>query len=141
MKRSLALLAVAAVFFTGVAVGVLGLHLYQAGRLHGHGPLAHLHRGGGPGGPPPFLEDLEDELAMTPEQRRQVHAILEESRQEAEALREEVAPRVHSTMRDAHRRIMEILTPEQRKQVDEMHPRLRRHLGEGLRRRHQDGAP
>lgn len=106
MKRSAALLAVVALFVVGVAVGIVGTHLFYAQRF------------GRPAGPPGFmgryfLEQLESHLDLTGEQRRQIDGILEQTREEAEMLRQEVHPRLRELFERTGAEIEAVLTPEQ----------------------------
>lgn len=119
MKRSLALLAVAALFFVGVVVGILGTHLFYARQLQKPGGLAAL-------GNRLFVASLERRLDLTAEQRQEIDAILEESRREGNALRQEVAPRVMALVERTSERIEEVLTPEQRRKYERLRRRHRR---------------
>ena len=69
MTRGLSILAVSALFLSGVAIGALGMHLYYAERLER------------PGAPPEmaarhFGERLERELELSAEQRAEIREIL-----------------------------------------------------------------
>ena len=83
MKRSSALLSVAALFLSGVAIGALG-----------HQLLSDRDGGSVSGRPwPPgdaFLERMLDQIDATPEQRERIAQIHEESREASHAIREEM---------------------------------------------------
>ena len=105
MKRSVALLSVVAVFVVGVAIGIVGTHLFYAQEFRR------------PGGPPglmgrSFVDRLEGHLDLTGDQRRQIDAILERSHEEAEMLRHEMQPRLRELFETTGAEIDAILTPE-----------------------------
>jgi Spy/CpxP family protein refolding chaperone len=114
MSRVLAIAAVVALFIAGIAVGALGTHLY------------YDHHFAGPGGGPQmlghrfFMHRLHRQLALTPEQSRQVDRILDRTHQEAAGIREEMRPRVKALMDRAHHDIEAILTPEQREKFQRL---------------------
>ena len=113
MNRGISLLAVSALFLSGVAIGALGMHLYYANRL------AH------PGAPPAmasrfFASHLERRLDLSQDQRQAIHEILDDSRREGADLRARLRPDVESLMERTRERIEAVLTPEQRETFDEM---------------------
>jgi Spy/CpxP family protein refolding chaperone len=118
LNRTVALVAVFALFVIGVGVGMLATHIFYARELGRFGPAPGF-------GPRPFLTQLEHELGLSPEQRRRIEEIREESRIEADALHEELAPRVRAHMRRTEELIREVLTPEQRLAFDELQRRHR----------------
>jgi len=87
MKRPVALLLVLALFVVGVAVGVLGTHLYYAHQLPDPG-------GGSAIGGERFVQRLERELELTVEQRQRIDEIMEARRTEGDALHREMLPRM-----------------------------------------------
>jgi Spy/CpxP family protein refolding chaperone len=131
MRRAAATLSILALFLMGMVIGAFGMHLLERHHLPWHGAGGRPIHGPGMGGsgpphfPPHFMEGLEDQMDLTPEQSEQVHRILEHGRLQAEALRHDVAPRVHAQMEETHRQIMEILTPGQRRHLEELMPRRR----------------
>jgi len=127
MGRAAATFSVLALFLMGVVIGAMGSHLLERHRLpwHGPGPGMGMGMGMGAPGPPHFMEGIEEQLDLSPEQSRRVHEILTQGRHQAEALRHEVAPRVHAQMEGTHRQILEVLTPAQRRRLEELMPRRR----------------
>ncbi len=111
MKRSTALLAVAVLFLVGVAVGVLGTHLFYIHEARQPGGLAHL-------GSLWLARNLDRRLDLTADQRRQVDAILADTARDAAALRQDITPRLLEILDRTHRRIAAVLTPEQRKKFE-----------------------
>jgi len=111
MKRSTAFLAVAVLFLTGIAVGVLGTHLFYIHAVRQPGGLAHL-------GSLWLARSLDRRLDLSAEQRRQVDAILADTARDAAVLRHDMTPRVVEILERTHRRISAVLTPEQKKKFE-----------------------
>ncbi len=139
MSRGWALLAVAALFLSGVSIGALGMHLYYR-------HLALEFRG--PFGPPrTFARMLESRLDLTPEQKEKIAAIRRESWRESESLRQEIHPRLDKQLEATRQKILAVLTPEQRGTLeafarDNPWALHRFFLGEGDRRsEHHPGPP
>jgi hypothetical protein len=77
------------------------------------------------GGPPPFqgpgrmdrrkafLEKLDNEVKLTPDQRKQVEALLAESQERIKKMWEPVQPKVHEEYHNTREKINGLLTPEQ----------------------------
>lgn len=107
MKRSTALLAVALLFLIGIAVGVLGTHLFYIHEARQPGGLAHL-------GSLWLARSLDRRLDLSADQRRQVDAILADAAHDAAVLRRDMTPRVVEILERTHRRISAVLTPEQK---------------------------
>jgi len=131
MTRGSALLSVAALFFSGVAIGALGVFLYIDDR-----PGQRV-RGERPGPPPRFaMQTMAEALDLTPEQREQIQAIHRESRRTAEEIRHEMRPRLEDHIEQTRERMIAVLTPEQQERFEEMRDRFgarmdRFFLGEG----------
>jgi len=123
VKRSTALVAVVALFLVGVLVGILGTHLFYLRQLRHPGGMAAL-------GNRFLANSLDRRLDLTPEQRRQVDAILADASREAGAVRREMMPRILEILDRSHRRIAAVLTPEQRQELE----RFRRQRGDRFRR-------
>jgi Spy/CpxP family protein refolding chaperone len=123
VRRPVALAAIAALFLSGVLVGVLGTHLFYLRHLREPGWLvktgAHL-----------LAADLRRQLDLTPPQQRQVDAILADAQRDAVAVRREVMPRMLAVLDRSQSRIEAILTPQQREKLH----RLRLRRGDRLRR-------
>ncbi len=122
MRRSTALAAIAALFVTGVLVGVLGTHLFYLHHLREPGWLART-------GTRLLAADLRRQLDLTPPQQRQLALILADTQKEALALRRETAPRLLALLDRSQARLESVLTLEQREKFD----RLRRRRGDRLR--------
>ncbi len=115
----MAILAAAALFASGLAIGALGVHLFYAQKI------ATV---GGPPMPvgPMFERWLFRHLDLSERQRVEVREILERSRAEADELRREMGPRVRIMNRRTAEAISEILTPEQREKMEELMARRER---------------
>jgi Spy/CpxP family protein refolding chaperone len=128
VRRATALLAVVAVFLTGVLVGVLATHVVYLRQIRQPGGLAAV-------GTRLAAADLRRRLDLTPEQQREVEAILADTRREAAALRAEITPRAAAILTRSQARIASVLTPEQRAEFERtrrrQRERLRRFLGGG----------
>ena len=134
MKRITALAAVFSLFVVGVLVGGLAVHLYYAEDQRGRGDRGERFR------TERFIERLERDLALTPEQRTRIDEILQRARVESDELQHEMVPRVHEHMQQTRVEIRGVLTPEQQEKFDMLHDRYRRRaehflLGRGQRRR------
>lgn len=113
MNKGVAILAVCALFFSGIAIGALGMHLYFARRLTE------------PGAPPAMATrmlggHLDRRLDLTAEQEREIGDILAESRREAAELRDRMRPEVEALVRRTQERIAAVLSEEQRRQFEDM---------------------
>ncbi len=125
MSRSSAILVVAALFLSGVAIGALGMHLYYWQQLGERRP------GGPPQSPSPMLMGwMERELDLTAEQREAIREILADSMRRGGEMRSELRPRVEELVRETSDRIAEVLTEDQRRRYEE----LRRRQGERFER-------
>lgn len=137
MRRPVALLAVAALFLAGVAVGVLGSHLYESSQRRDRRPEALWFMGR------PAFERLAEDLELSEPQLRRIEEILRQSRREGEELRQEIRPRIRELAASTHDQVMEVFTPEQQEAFERLPRHRRRHWGHllrGHRHRHQDGG-
>lgn len=121
MNKTVAILAVCALFISGVVIGALGMHLFYVQRLMR------------PGEPPAMTGRLltgylTRELDLTVEQQAEIREILGASRRQGAQLRQRMRPEVEELMGQTREAIEEILTPEQRQKLDEMRRRDRRPL-------------
>ena len=80
-----------------------------------------------------YVERLDRELGLTPEQRTRVEAILERQREAMAALWRDVKPRAEEIRRTTRQEIEALLTPEQRTRYLEWLERDR------ARREHRNG--
>jgi Spy/CpxP family protein refolding chaperone len=119
MNKAVAILAVCALFISGVVIGALGMHLFYVQRLMR------------PGEPPAMAGRLltgylARELDLTAAQQTEIREILGASRRQGAELRQRMRPEVEAVMAQTREAIEEILTPEQRRKLDEMRQRDRR---------------
>ncbi len=109
----MAILAAAALFASGLAIGALGVHLFYAQKIASvAGPPMPVG--------PMFERWLFRHLDLSDRQRIEVREILEQSRAEADELRREMGPRLQMMNRRTADAISEILTPEQREKMEEL---------------------
>jgi Spy/CpxP family protein refolding chaperone len=113
MNKGVAILAVCALFVSGVVIGVLGMHLYYVQKLTD--PWQHPAMVGRV-----MNERLVRELDLSEEQREEIQAILEDSRREGEEMRQRMRPEVEGLMKRTLEAIEEVLTPEQRERFEQM---------------------
>lgn len=121
MRRSVALLAVGALFLTGIFVGVLATHAFYAWQLQRPGGLASV-------GLRILGNRLDRQLDLTSEQERQVEIVLADTRAELEQLRHDTVPRMFAIRNHAFDRIHDILTPEQQERLQRFRARNQRNL-------------
>ncbi len=126
MSRFTAFAAALALLVSGIAIGVLGTLLVEGRRRPPHEAF-----GGGPPRPGRMLDDLKQQLALSPEQETKIAAILDEGRREGEALRREMRPRLDQQVEAVRRRIEAELTAAQRTKFEELRRRAWRFLLEG----------
>jgi Spy/CpxP family protein refolding chaperone len=111
MNRWVAFVSIAALFVSGIAIGALGMHVFDVRQGPPH-----------PSGPPPHhgaaIDDLQRELDLSADQREKITAILEESWRAGEEIRREMKPRLDQHIADTEQRLMEVLTPAQRERFD-----------------------
>ena len=119
MNKSIAILAVCALFISGVAIGALGMHLYYVQKLTSR--WQHPAMVGRM-----MNERLARELDLSDEQQQEIQTILEGSRRRGAEMREYMRPRVEQLMRRTETAIEEVLTPEQREKFEQMRRHDRR---------------
>jgi len=103
MNRKAALLVIL-VFVLGLALGALGMHLATS-RIWAGPPR--------PKDPARVVHELTRELGLTPDQQKQLSAIVEETRAKYHAIYEECRPRMDEARQQGRQKIRGILTPEQ----------------------------
>ena len=122
MKNWKSLLALALVFFAGVAVGVVGTRVVvrrvlQQAIAHPERVQAVIERG------------LTRKLRLDNSQQVKLHAILSDSHAQLDALRGQFKPQLVSILTNANEQITAILTPVQQARFEELkrknHPLLR----------------
>ena len=109
-----AFLLVLVVFVLGIALGAVGAYL-AGGRVWGARPVAENHRDKRAR----ILEQLTHDLSLTPDQRKQLEAILEEVGAKFQALHQQIAPQSEQVRKQGREQIRAILTPEQRPKFEE----------------------
>jgi Spy/CpxP family protein refolding chaperone len=111
-RREAAIL-VLIVFLLGVLLGGVGNHLWGS-RVWGNSP--------GHSGPPPTREQVLDnftkELQLTPDQEKQLGAILDDSRAQFRALSESLDPKRMQIRDESRAQMRALLTPEQQPKFD-----------------------
>ena len=100
--------------------------------------LAYRHRWlGVPHGS--FMERMQRELNLTPAERDQILAIVNETRSKMMALREDFERQRHETIMQARARVRALLMPEQQEKFDrEFRPPPEHDEGPGM---HGEGGP
>ncbi len=121
MSRFTAVVAVVALFVSGIAIGALGTHLYYAYRVRG--PIGPPAMGAGF-----FVERLERRLDLTPEQAAEIDAILERTHETAAEMRRDLRPRIEELMERTADEIRGVLTDEQREAFEKLRQRDRRRI-------------
>lgn len=91
-----------AIFVLGFAAGALAPRAYRA-----------WVRDGARDGGKDRIEQMSEELKLTPEQAAQVKQIFDDTRSQLQALRKESEPRFVEIRRQADERMRQVLTPEQ----------------------------
>ena len=118
----LAALMVAAVFFTGVFVGVIGDHIFLILHRQFLPPqswMAHIT--------PRIVKRLDHELNLTPDQEARVRRILELHHARIRQLSSQMRTGVQGEIRTANNEIEAVLTPPQRAKFAKMKMHLMAH--------------
>jgi Spy/CpxP family protein refolding chaperone len=131
LKRNTWLVRAAAVviFVLGFAAGALAPRAYRAWVDDGA-------RDGGKG----RIEQMSEDLKLTPEQAAQVKQIFGDTRSQLQALRKESEPRFAEIRRQADDRMRQVLSPEQWEQFQKTRGGEGRRHGRGGRGGGVDGA-
>ena len=115
--RSLkAKILVFAVFFTGIATGILIADFYQTRVTGTREDVSTRDRDQRA---QRDVSKFHDYLGLNEEQRQQVNKILEETRSEFQKLRNETQPRSQAIREESRAKIRALLTDEQRLKYDE----------------------
>jgi len=127
-----AILLVALVFVLGIALGAVGVYVVTT-RVHAARPQAAA-----PGGrsPASVVARLDAELDLTPDQEKQIEAILTDTQARYAEIHRQADPEYDQARHQGRVRIREILTPEQQPKFDLF---LRR-VDEERRRRQSENA-
>ncbi len=133
MSRWVAWVSVAALFFSGVSIGALGVQLYH----NSEPPRPHGRPSGGEVPHERFMHRMDDRLALSPEQRVAIDGILDQARRDSDEIRRELRPRLEGLADRTREQIAAVLTDDQREAFDE----LRREFGRRADRFFLDGGP
>ena len=106
-----------AVFALGLCVGALGMRAL-AGRVYGHPLESHDHDRGR------IFNELTRDLTLTPDQQRQVQAILDDTRARFQAVYDQNRPQYDAIRQQGRNRIRAVLTPEQLPKFEEFLARI-----------------
>lgn len=121
------LLALVAVFFAGVAVGVVGAAQHARHAFFARHSMHFDDR---------MREQLRRELNLTAEQSEKIGPLVDEMSKRLEVIREDTSKRVAATMGESHNQIVPLLTAEQREKLEQMKLRheqmLHRHGMRGM---------
>ena len=109
-----AFLLVLVVFVLGIALGAVGAYL-AGGRVWSAQPVMENHRAKRAR----ILEQLTRDLSLTPDQRKQLEAILSDVGAKFQALHQQIAPQTEQVRMQGREQIRAILTPEQRPKFEE----------------------
>jgi Spy/CpxP family protein refolding chaperone len=78
-----------------------------------------------------FIQVLERQLRLTPEQRQQVDKIMVEGQERVRELRSRIDPELRKELQQTREQIRAVLTPEQREQFEQMMKRAPRRSERG----------
>ncbi|HYT06556.1 MAG TPA: hypothetical protein VEL77_02810 [Rugosimonospora sp.] len=117
-RKALALIAL--VFVLGVALGAVG-HSVADRRVLGARPQLQIQPRPNP---PRAVARLTTELNLTPDQQKQLSAILMDMQHRFDAVHEQVNPQFEQIREQGHDQIRQILTPEQRPKFEDFLNRL-----------------
>jgi hypothetical protein len=119
-----------AVFFVGIATGILITNFYETRVAGQTGIRDDRDRGSRD------VNRVHDYLDLDEAQREKVNAILEEGRREVRQLRMESRPRIEAIEERTQARIREVLSPDQLRRYEE----FRRSVRERRRNRRADSG-
>jgi hypothetical protein len=112
-----------AVFFVGIASGILISNFYET-RVAGSPPDLSANRDRGVNGQRD-VNKVHDYLGLDQDQRQRVNAILEEGRAEVRKLRAESRPKIEAIEEQTRARIQAVLNPNQLKRYEEFRRSVR----------------
>ena len=112
-----------AVFFIGIATGILITNFYET-RVAGSPPDLRDNRGRSGSGQRD-VNKVHDFLGLDQAQRQRVNSILDEGRTEVGKLRAESRPKVEAIEEQTQARIREVLNPDQLKRYEEFRRNVR----------------
>lgn len=112
--RGAALALIALIFGLGIAVGILGTHLFYAYRLREPGAVSDWVVDAG-------ARQMANRLDLRPDQRRQFDGVMAGTRSDVRALRADIIDRVRHIRQRALEGLLEILDEEQRQELRQIH--------------------
>lgn len=89
----------------------------------------------------PFIERMQRDLNLTPEERSQILQIIGETRSKVMALRIQFEHQRHAAIMQARARVRAVLTPEQRDKFDRDFKPPPEHMRERYRDMRDEGSP
>ncbi|MCL4524131.1 MAG: hypothetical protein M1453_07455 [Acidobacteria bacterium] len=102
------------VFLLGLALGAVGMRVAEQ-RVFGE-RRDERSRMSGPGR---MVEQLTQELTLTPEQQQKLNSILDETRKQYEVTYSTIRPQMEQTRQEGRARIRSMLTPSQLPKFEE----------------------
>lgn len=103
------------VFFSGAAVGAIGMYLYSAGSVRAMSPHARAEQWR-----KEYLGEMQARLRLTPEQRVRLEGILDSTKRLYQELNEKHRPEYEAIQQAQTEQIRQILTPEQREEYEKL---------------------
>jgi Spy/CpxP family protein refolding chaperone len=107
-----AMLLVVLVFALGIALGALGTYVVTTRVLAAHSPAAH--------GPANTMALFTKDLGLTPDQQKQIQAILSDTRSRYADIHKRDDPEYDRTRQEGRDRIRQVLSPEQGPKFEEL---------------------
>jgi Spy/CpxP family protein refolding chaperone len=108
------------VFALGIALGVLGTYVVTT-RVFAHGqPPAHNPASGRAH----YIDRLNRELNLTPDEQKQIDAILTTVQARFDAIHESVVPQYEDARKSGREQIRQLLTPDQQTKFDDFLRRM-----------------
>ena len=107
-----AVLLVFLVFALGIALGAVGTYVVTTRVLAAHSPAAH--------GPVNTMALFTKDLNLTPEQQKQIQAILSDTRSRYAEIHKRDDPEYDKTRQEGRDRIRQVLSPEQGPKFEEL---------------------
>lgn len=102
-------LLVVVVLLLGIALGAVSTHYWEA-RAYGHRVTLPTRS--------EVVQQLTDQLSLTPEQQKQVDAITLDAHTRLRALQDQLKPQADAIRAEGRQKIRALLTPEQQPKFD-----------------------
>lgn len=109
-----------AIFALGIGAGILGSNVYTTRLVSAPAPNPPADRNQAQRD----INKFYDYLGTTPDQREQIHKILEDTRADFQKLRIETQPRFKAIQDGSRAKIRAVLNDDQRKKYDEFRKRM-----------------